>query len=78
MNPLEYSYAEDDNEHLIPRFISGNHIPDDFPLPCNYLKCARAHVCPCRIKQISCSKFCKYEAADPCKNQFSNTGWTEY
>ena len=74
LNPLEYGYAEDDNEHLIPRFISGNHSFDDFPLRCNCLKFASANVCPSCIKQISCCKFCKREAADPGKNQFSDIG----
>lgn len=39
MNPLECGYVEDDSEHLILRIISGNNIPDNFPLSCNCLKC---------------------------------------
>ena len=42
LNPLEYGYVEDDNEQLIPRIISGNHVLDGFPLPCSCSKCARA------------------------------------
>ena len=71
LNPLEYGYVEDDNEHLILLIISGNHIPGNFSLPCNCLKRARANACSCRIKQIACYKC---EAAEPCKNPLSNTG----
>ena len=38
------SYIEDDNENLIHLIISGNQIPDNFPLLCNCLKYAKVNV----------------------------------
>ena len=60
LNPLKYGYFEDDKEHLFP----GSCIPDDFPVPYNCLKCARANVCPCRAREAACCKFCKCEASE--------------
>ena len=65
LDPLHYGY-EIENDVLIPKISNDIPIPSDFPLPCNCLKCARANVCPCRIKNISCCEFCK------CKNNCNN------
>ena len=71
LNPLEYGYVEEDEEQLIPVVVSRSHIPDDFPVPCNCLKCARANVCPCHVRGVTCCKFCKCEANESCKNSFN-------
>ena len=68
LNPVDYAYSLDDNEHLVPDVVDGDRIPSDFPLPCNCLKCAKSTVCPCRVKQIACCKLCKYGATVDCKN----------
>ena len=44
---------------LVPRAISENKMPEDFPYPCNCKKCARETVCVCRKKEILCCDFCK-------------------
>ena len=48
---------------LVPTITSKDVIPDDFPVPCSWLKCAKKKdICPCRVKNmklISCRKFCK-------------------
>ena len=68
-------YFEDDEGHLVPWLIvSGRCILDDFPVPCNCLKCARANACPCRVIGVACCKFCKCEAREFCKNSL-NMHW---
>ena len=52
LNPVDYAYSLDENEHLVPDVVDGDRIPSDFPLPCNCLKCAKSTVCPCRVKQL--------------------------
>ena len=42
-------------------------IADDFPHPCNRVKCARQGVCSCRQKRIICCRFCKFEGDAKCK-----------
>ena len=68
LNPTDYGYIIDDNEHLIPEIVEGPVTPDDFPLPCNYIKCAKSTVCPCRVRDIPCCEFCKCNASVSCKN----------
>ena len=41
-----------DKDHLATIIKRHLALPSDFPPPCNCLKCARAQICPCRIKQI--------------------------
>ena len=64
MNPLEYGYIEDDNMIIIPVIVIKEVVPEDFPMPCNCLKCARSNICICRIKNIECCKFCKCRATN--------------
>ena len=68
LNPTDYGYIIDDNEHLIPEIVEGPVTPDDFPLPCNCIKCAKSTVCPCRVRDIPCCEFCKCNASVSCKN----------
>ena len=64
-NPEEYGYEVDPNGELVP-VITGKILPSDFPLPCTCGKCARANVCPCRVKSAKCTDFCKCK--EDCKN----------
>ena len=57
-NPEEYSYEFDANGELVP-VITGQILPSDFPLPCTCGKCAKANVCPCRVKGATCTDLCK-------------------
>ena len=58
---------------------SNDVIPDDFRVPCNFLKCAKKNkkktktkqnVCPCRMKLISCCKCCKCGTSTSRSNTF--------
>ena len=51
LNPLEYGYKIDEEENLVPIIMTEPPIADDFPHPCNCVKCARQGVCPCRQKK---------------------------
>ena len=66
INPLEFGFYIS-NKELIPKIIHGPSIPEDFPIPCNCIKCAKINVCPCRVKAISC-EFCKCGSSEGCKN----------
>ena len=46
-------------------------LPDDFPIPCTCLKCARANICPCQCKLIPYCTFCKCLKNNACKNNFN-------
>ena len=69
IDPLLYGYECDDEGSLAPKLSEKPAIPDDFPAPCNCLKCA-TKVCPCRKREISCCQYCKCDAGDSCKNPF--------
>ena len=64
----EYGYTVDKNEIIKPEIQSRETIPDDFPSPCNCIKCAKANVCPCRIRRIKCCEYFKCKASEACKN----------
>ena len=68
LNPADYAYSLDENDHLVPNVVDVDRIPSDFPLPCNCLKCAKSTVFSCRVKQITCCKFCECGAIVDCKN----------
>ena len=68
MDPLEFGYTMDEKGLLVPEILSQPKLPDDFPVPCNCLKCARVNVCPCRVRHIPCCQFCKCKAGELCKN----------
>ena len=57
LDPLEYGYVMDD-DFMVPD-LKVEAIPDDFPMPCSCIKCARDNVCPCRVKNILCCNYCK-------------------
>ena len=65
LDPLNYGYLFI-NEVLIPDFET-EIVPEDFPLPCSFQKCARENVCPCRKRKITC-EFCKCQRCSSCKN----------
>ena len=60
---------EDENGQLQPLIVNESKFPGDFPMPCNCLKCTKANMCPCRVKQVACCQFCKCEGARDCRNQ---------
>ena len=68
LNPINYGYYEDVDENLVPEIIQGETIPNDFPIPCNCIKCAKSNVCPCRVREIHCCEYCKCSASVNCKN----------
>ena len=70
IDPLQYWHSLNEEDDLVPLIINDILIPVDFP-PCNYLKCARPQGCRCRIKQIACSRYCKCEGKQSCKNTSS-------
>ena len=43
-------------------------LPNDFPVPCNSLKCAIENVCQCHVKQVACCQFCKCEGVRGCRS----------
>ena len=53
LDPIDYGYVADDEGLISSRIVDCETIPDDFPLPCNCLKCAKSSVCPCRIKKLN-------------------------
>ena len=60
IDPTHYGY-ELQIDILVPAITNNKSMPPDFPSPCNCLKCARATICPCRSRNISCCVFCKCE-----------------
>jgi hypothetical protein len=67
--PQEYGYAASyDTQELLPIIMHGPCIPEDFPVPCNCVKCAKSNVCPCRVKNITCCQFCKCGSSVDCRN----------
>ena len=66
LSPLNYGYEfETDSGILIPQVTPAERTLADFPQPCTCLKCARANICLCRMKDIPCCDFC--ECSRGCK-----------
>jgi len=59
VNPLDYGLFVDEDGNLLPLVSREPSLPNDFPFPCNCLKCAKQTVCPCRVKEIPCCQYCK-------------------
>ena len=59
LTPDNYGYALKGCDSLIPVKTEEERLPEDFPAPCLCVKCARKNVCPCRVLDILCCKFCK-------------------
>ena len=68
IRPENYGYHFEDKIGLIPIILDENRelLPEDFPKPCNCLKCTRKTVCPCRVGTILCCEFCNCRII--CKN----------
>ena len=58
------------NGDLVPDILVNTIIPPDFPIPCECGKCARENICVCRIKNITCCKFCNCCANESWKNSY--------
>ena len=73
IDPLNYGYEieddEDDYDAIIPKIVT-DVLPDDFPMPCKCVKCARETVCSCRIHGLSCCEYCNCKS-DSCKNPYA-------
>ena len=73
IDPLNYGYEveddEDDYDEIIPKIVM-KVLPEEFPLPCRCLKCARETVCSCRKHGLSCCEYCNCKA-DSCKNPYA-------
>ena len=54
INSEDYRYELTEDDILVPIITSKDVIPDDFPLPCNCLKCVKKNVCSYRVKLTSC------------------------
>ena len=63
IDPFQNGYTLNEEDDLVALIINYTLIPP----PCNCLKCARPHGCPCRVKQIACNQYCKCEAKQSCK-----------
>ena len=57
VDATEYGYCQDEGE-LTPQIVLDGSLPDDFLMPCICLKCARANICACRLKNVSYCEFC--------------------
>ena len=68
LSPTDYGYEIDESEQLIPIIMTASNLPDDFPSPCNCVKCAKKNVCPCRVRKIKCCQFCKCQSSQVCQN----------
>ena len=67
INPLEFGYTLSEELYLIPNIETEFLPPEDFPMPCEYIKCARGNVYPYRKRPLPCCKYCKCKK-DECKN----------
>ena len=71
INPANYGYELTEVVMLVPTIYSKDVIPDDFLVPCNYLKFVKKNVCLCLVKLISCCRFCKCKASLSYNNTFT-------
>ena len=68
LDPLSYGYVNVVDENILKPDVITEKLPPDFPVPCICLKCARDTVCPCRVKEIKCSAYCKCRREEMCRN----------
>lgn len=73
INQENYGYVFDEDNDIIPLLTNDLISPEDFPLPCNCLKCSKGTVCPCRIKGIMCCFYCKCNSGLSCKNPLNES-----
>ena len=64
--PTEYGFDLDDDGDLLPANAENNYYPENFPRPCNCLRCSKATVCTCRVAGIACIDFCNCKRV--CRN----------
>ena len=72
-NPEDHGYELTVFDALVPTITSKGVIPGDFPLPFNYLKCAKKNICLYRVKLINCCKFFKCGASSSWNNSSTRT-----
>ena len=56
INPLEFGYTLSEELYLIPN-IENEFLPEDFPMPCECIKCARGNVYPYRKRPLPCCEY---------------------
>ena len=76
IDSLEYGYNlqeddDDDDDEVMKPNIMTISLPDNLPIPCKCGKCARAHLCICRVNNIQCCQHCNCKA-ETCQNSYSN------
>ena len=71
LDPLKFGYSMEDGPYK-PIIVSGERvIPEDFPTPCNCVKCFRDKTCRCRSSNRSCCEFCNCGGKKSCCNPFN-------
>ena len=74
IDPLNFGYEmeeEDvDCEDIFPQIVA-DVLPEDFPMPCKCVKCAKETVCSCRKYQLPCCTYCNCKS-DSCKNPYED------
>ena len=61
LNPSNYTYQLNDDGLLSPIVISGEQLPEDFPVLCPCYKCARSSIYACRRNNFLCCDFYRYK-----------------
>ena len=70
INPLEYGYElEHDDEMMTPKVIE-EILPDELPMPCKCVECAKSNVCTCHVNKIWCCQYCRYKT-EKCQKQLN-------
>ena len=67
-DPTEYGYKMTENSKLAPLWSQIDCKPEKLPQPCTCKVCHSDKICNCRRESIPCSKFCKCNASNACKN----------
>ena len=57
------------NRQLMPEIVNELVLPEDFPVPCNCLKCVEPNLCPCRVSNILAANFSNVKLKNYVKKQ---------
>ena len=67
--PAEYGYSVNNDSMLVPVVMEHQSMPDGFPFPCKWLKCAREKIR--RVNELECCEFCNCKMK--CRNPRNST-----